>query len=110
MRPGSNSVKRSKDGHENTVRFVFDAEEERMERKITAEYWAEEYEEYEIEVEEEIPEANNKGHDGRPTGPRNGPHGYGPGRRDRPGGWAPYHQRGRDHGDRHKGGRKGGHY
>jgi CTD kinase subunit beta len=104
-------------GKEGTMRFVFDTEEARAEQEETARYFTEEFEEYEVEVEEPIPESRHEGrhshgHGGRLDkghhGHRNGGHGYA-----HDAGWQPYqrsrHGHGHGHGhDRHHKGRKGG--
>jgi len=98
--PGSNSVKLGTKATENlTMRFVFDSEEARKEQERVAEYYKEEYEQYEIEVEEPIPEHENRGHQGRDRGY----HGH---RNHHDSGWGPY---GRNRHDRHRG-RKGGYH
>ena len=104
--PGSNSVKRGKSGGEQgTMRFVFDAEEARREQDTVAEYFREEYEEYQIEVEEPIPEPESRGHHGRDRGHHN----HNNHRHHHDSGWAPYH-RNRQHHDNRRKGQKGGYY
>lgn len=96
--PGS---KRSRPGQEpQAMRFVYDAEEARRERETNDEYLKDEYEEYEIEVEEKIPESEPRHHHGRDRGR---PHGN----RSNHDNWGPYP---RSRHDRHKSGRKGGYY
>ncbi|KAL8343364.1 hypothetical protein RB598_004621 [Gaeumannomyces tritici] len=120
-------------GQEGTLRFSFDAEAVRKEKEAVAKHFAEEFEEYEVELEEEVRESshhgqnsnsnsNNNSNSGSHRSNRNGhSHGHGPpargqgSRRERAddhrdSGW-PY-PRGRRGGgggghDRHKG-RKGG--
>lgn len=113
--PGAASGKRSvaKSG-ERTLRFVFNSELAHKERDLVSEYFKEEYEEYEMEVDEPIKE--------QPTEPARGPRSSQPSHRSGGGGhhgnnhnndhgWGPY-QRSRPsghHGDRHSHkGRKGG--
>lgn len=106
--PASSSLKRGKQGGEQgTMRFVFDAEEARREQDTVAEYFKEEYEEYQIEVEEPIPESENRGHHGRDRG--NHHHNNNNHRHHHDSGWAPYHRNRQHHDNRHKG-RKGGYY
>ena len=98
------SVKRIRES-ESTMRFVFDGEEARKERDLTAGYLNDEYEEYEVEIEEPIPDK-----------PRNHDAGHHGGRAHRgynhhEPGWAPYSRNRHGPHDRHKGGRKGhGHF
>ncbi|KZL79420.1 c-type cyclin [Colletotrichum incanum] len=68
---GSNSAKRNGRNQDGTMRFVFDPEQARQERKEVEAYYRDEYEEYEVEVEVPIeperPNHNNhrdKRHDG----------------------------------------------
>ncbi|TID07034.1 CTD kinase subunit beta [Colletotrichum higginsianum] len=67
---GSNSAKRNGRNQDGTMRFVFDPEQARQERKEVEPYFRDEYEEYEVEVEVPIePERPNhnprdKRHDG----------------------------------------------
>lgn len=92
--------KRSKSGQEpQAMRFVYDAEEARKEMETNDEYMKEEFEEYEIEVEEKIPEPEPRHHRDR-----GGRHGH---RNNHDSHWGPYP---RNRHDRHKGGRKGGYY
>ncbi len=101
------SVKRNRE-NETTMRFVFDAEGARKERDLAAEYLNDEYEEYEVEVEEVIP-TRPKNHDGGHGHGRGGPHrGYGNGHHDH--GFAPYPRNRHGHHDRHKGRKGQGHY
>jgi len=99
---GSGSVKRKSGANEGTLRFVFDAEKARVEKKKVAEYFEDQYEEYEKEVEEPIPETRPRP---PPTNPSrsNFPH-RGHSHTDHS--WGPY-SRGR-HSDRSKG--RKGHY
>lgn len=115
-------------GQEGTLRFAFDAEAVRKEKEAVAKHFEEEFEEYEIDVKEEIRESSHHGqnsnssnhrhnhhsnHNGNGHGHGHGPSTRGHGsRRDRANnhrdsGW-PY-PRGRHGGghDRHKN-RKGG--
>lgn len=109
-------------GQEGTLRYSFDHEQVRAEKKIVEHFFEEKFEEYEIEVEEEVRETNyhnhnhNHNHNHRhnshnnqrpPTGPAGPQRGHGS-RRDRAGhhdgGW-PYpsgRQSGGGH-DRQKG-------
>ncbi|KAK4188097.1 CTD kinase subunit beta [Podospora australis] len=63
---GNASVKRKRTGSDGTLRFVFDAEAARAEKERAAEFFNDEYEEYETEIEEEI-----KGPKPEPRGPSN---------------------------------------
>ncbi|KAK1980716.1 C-type cyclin [Colletotrichum cereale] len=62
---GSNSAKRNGRNQDGTMRFVFDPEQARQERKEVEAYYRDEYEEYEVEVEVPIeperPNHNNHG-------------------------------------------------
>lgn len=110
---------------DSTMRFVFSDDEIRHEQAEVAKYFAEEYEEYEVEVEEAVsePTSNHVTNHNNQSNNHN-TRGHGP-RRDRshnnrshPGnstggnndaGWGPYHRnRNHDH-PRHKP-RKGGYY
>jgi CTD kinase subunit beta len=108
--PGSNSVKRSAKGNESTMRFVFDAEQARIEQDTVSSFYKEEYEEYEVEVEEPIPQqGSNNHHSNHHQGRNNNRHGQG--HNDH--GWQPYHRnRHGHHNDRPKGrkGHGGGYY
>ncbi|KAJ6789207.1 hypothetical protein PWT90_06798 [Aphanocladium album] len=109
--PGDSSVRRSARGQDGTMRFVFDPEAAKTEQDTVGTFFKEEFEEYEMEVEEPVPppaepRAGRDGHDG---GGRGGGGGHGRsyrggghrGRGDRRG--DPYHRGG---GDRyHRGGR-----
>ncbi|KAK0721620.1 hypothetical protein B0T26DRAFT_641136 [Lasiosphaeria miniovina] len=57
---GSSTVKRKVTASEGTLRFVFDAELARKERDLIAEYHNNEYEEYEVQVEEPIRETESR--------------------------------------------------
>ncbi|OHE97298.1 C-type cyclin [Colletotrichum orchidophilum] len=61
---GSNSAKRNGRNQDGTMRFVFDPDRARQERKEVESYYRDEYEEYEVEVEVPIePErGNNNNH------------------------------------------------
>lgn len=97
--PSSGTMKRSGGGPGgSTIRFVFDADQARRETSIVNEHFKEEFEEYEVQVEEPIPESEHP-RPGR-NQPRHNNH------NDR--GWGPYHRNRHGHHDRHKG-RKGGH-
>ncbi|KAK5991469.1 CTD kinase subunit beta [Cladobotryum mycophilum] len=73
------SVRRTARGQDGTMRFVFDPEKARQERETVAQYFNEEFEEYEIEVDEPIPLPQE-----HPDGREGGRGGYrGHGRRDR---------------------------
>lgn len=91
--------KKSKTGQEpQTMRFVYDADEARRERETNEEYTKDEYEEYETEVEEKLPEPEPRHH------PRDRGRHH---RNHHDNGWGPYS---RNRHDRQKGGRKGGGY
>ncbi|UKZ94757.1 uncharacterized protein TrAFT101_009609 [Trichoderma asperellum] len=53
--PGDASMRRTARGQDGTMRFVFDPEAAREEQDTVAQFYNEEYEEYEVEVEEPIP-------------------------------------------------------
>lgn len=53
--PGDSSIRRTARGQEGTMRFVFDAEAARQEQETVEVYFKEEFEEYEVEVEEPVP-------------------------------------------------------
>ncbi|TDZ28504.1 CTD kinase subunit beta [Colletotrichum sidae] len=60
---GSNSAKRNGRNQDGTMRFVFDPEQARGERREVEAYYRDEYEEYEVEVEVPIePERPNHNH------------------------------------------------
>ncbi|KAK3389809.1 hypothetical protein B0H63DRAFT_556901 [Podospora didyma] len=120
--PGSssNSVKRKVTASEGTLRFVFDAELARKERELISEHHNDEYEEYEVEVEETIPresESSSSRHHHSHSSRSSSNHHHGSSSRNHHGsrdhnndhGWAPY-QRNRHggHPDRPPKGRKGG--
>jgi CTD kinase subunit beta len=97
--PGTTTLKRPAKSTDATMRFVFDEDEARREEDIVMDFFREEYEEYEVEVEERIPDSEQN--HARPNGPRQQHNNHDHG-------WAPYHRNGRHghHHDRHKG-RKG---
>ncbi|KAJ3521246.1 hypothetical protein NM208_g13386 [Fusarium decemcellulare] len=95
--PGDASGRRTARGQDGTMRFVFDPEAARREKQMTGEYFQEEFEEYEVEVEEPVPPPPHH------EGGRGGYHGHRDRRDHRRGG--PY---GGYRGDRHY--RRGGHY
>lgn len=106
--PSSGTMKRGgggggSGGGNSTIRFVFDADQARKETSIVNEHIREEFEEYEVEVEEPIPESERP-RPGRHH-PRNNNH-HNNHHHDH--GWTPYHRNRHGHHDRHKG-RKGGH-
>ncbi|KAB5555040.1 cyclin-like protein [Coniochaeta sp. 2T2.1] len=95
--PGTTTLKRSTKSTDATMRFVFDEDEARRELDLVNDFFKEEYEEYEVEVEEKIPESELK--HGR-TGQQRHHNGHDHG-------WAPYHRNRHGHpNDRYKGGRK----
>ncbi|QPC78318.1 hypothetical protein HYE68_009070 [Fusarium pseudograminearum] len=98
--PGDASGRRTARGQEGTMRFVFDPEAAKREQEMTSEFFKDEYEEYEVEVEEPI--APLPLEDGPPVG-RGGYRGHRD-RGDRRGG--PY---GGYRGDRHYRGGRGRH-
>lgn len=57
---GANSFKKGGRSQDGTVRFVFDADEAKREEEAVASYYRDEYEEYEVEVEEPIPESERR--------------------------------------------------
>ncbi|KAF8859546.1 cyclin-like protein [Acephala macrosclerotiorum] len=71
-------------GQDGTVRFMLDAEQAKEEKDITSRYFKEEFEEYEVEVEEPIKPEKKEDRRPQQSYPRNGPNG----RDDRP----PFHQ------------------
>ena len=101
------SIRLSTRQADTTVRFVFNPDEARAEGQTVAEHFQDDFEEYEVEVEEPIPEPE------RPDGPRDrgnhghhGPRGPRGGRQDGHGhGWGPYHRTHRPH---HPHDRRGG--
>jgi CTD kinase subunit beta len=81
---------------DGTLRYVFDTGLVRAEQRIVGEYFKEEFEEYEVEVEERIPT--------EPTNNHGNHHRHGPSHRDdrhnhHNSGWAPYSRGPRHHGD-----------
>ncbi|KAH7258519.1 RNA polymerase II C-terminal domain kinase beta subunit [Fusarium solani] len=82
--PGDASGRRTARGQDGTMRFVFDPESAKQEQETTGEYFREEYEEYEVEVEEPVPPPPHH------EGGRGGYHGH------------------RDRGDHRRGGPYGG--
>ncbi|GKU06388.1 c-type cyclin [Fusarium langsethiae] len=86
--PGDASGRRTARGQEGTMRFVFDPEAAKREQEMTSEFFKDEYEEYEVEVEEPI----------APLPLEEGPGGGGRG------GYRGH----RDHGDHRRGGPYGG--
>lgn len=99
--PGSSSVKRTAKSNERTLRFIFNSELAHQERDLVGEYFKEEYEEYEMEVDEPIRESEPRhpGRSGHPHRTHGHDHGWGPYNRNRQG----------HHNDRHKGRKGGGH-
>lgn len=104
----TSNVKRSIKSTDATMRFVFDEDEARRELDIVDDFFREDFEEYEVEVEEKIPEVEV------PQAPRHGP-AHPRHSNDRGHGWAPYprggrhgHGHGHGHHDRHRGGRRYG--
>ncbi|RGP75112.1 hypothetical protein FLONG3_5796 [Fusarium longipes] len=87
--PGDASGRRTARGQEGTMRFVFDPEAAKREQEMTSEYFKDEYEEYEVEVEEPIAPLHEEGGGGGPVG-RGGYRGH------------------RDRGDHRRGGPYGG--
>lgn len=101
--PGDASGRRTARGQEGTMRFVFDPEAAKREQEITSEYFKDEYEEYEVEVEEPIapPPEEMMGPGGGGRGGYRGPRDRGDHRRGNPyGGYR---------GDRHYRGGRGRH-
>ncbi|KAK0636463.1 hypothetical protein B0T17DRAFT_485189 [Bombardia bombarda] len=94
--PGGSSVKRSGKGNEGTLRFVFDAENARNERDLVAEHFNDEYEEYEMEVEEPIKEPESRHHSSRSSHPHRSHS------NNHDSGWAPYRSRHGNHDSRQK--------
>jgi CTD kinase subunit beta len=98
----SSGNKRSRPGQEpQAMRFVYDAEEARKERGTNDEHLKDEYEEYEIEVEEIVPESESRNGHGRDRGRHQGH------RNNHHDNWGPYP---RNRHDRHKSSRKGGYH
>ncbi|KAM7203465.1 CTD kinase subunit beta [Naviculisporaceae sp. PSN 640] len=109
--PGASAKRTVAKSGERTMRFVFNSELAHKERDLVSMYFKEEYEEYEMEVDEPIKEQAT-------TEPARGPRSSQPSHRSGGGhhgnndhGWGPYHRSrpGGHHGDRHSHkGRKGG--
>ncbi|KAI1330867.1 cyclin-like protein [Xylariaceae sp. FL0255] len=101
--PGGSFNKRVAKSQDKTFRFLFDANEARQEKATYERYMKDEYEEWEEEVEETIPERADLGPEPRPPreprGARGG-RGRGRGRGGHDGGW-------RGRGDRRRGSRGG---
>lgn len=95
--PGDASIKRTARGQDGTMRFVFDPESARQEQETVGGYFREEFEEYEIEVDEPVPPPPQH------EGGRGGYHGHRDRGDHRRGGYGGYR------GDRHFRGRRG-HY
>jgi CTD kinase subunit beta len=53
--PGETSVRRTARGQDGTMRFVFDPEAAKAEQETVGTFFKEEFEEYEVEVEEPVP-------------------------------------------------------
>lgn len=103
--PGSTTSKKKSAAREETVRFVFDADEVRKEMELVAEYTNDEYEEYQIEVEEPIPEPEPRpANNGRASFPHRGGHSVS----DH--GWGPYSRGRHPHPNDRTRGRRGGGY
>ncbi|POR34028.1 CTD kinase subunit beta [Tolypocladium paradoxum] len=92
--PPDASVRRTARGQDGTMRFIFDPEAARVEQQTAGAYFREEYEEYEVEVEEPLP----------PPHERDGGGGGGGGG----GAWGGYRGGHRDRGDHRRGGPYGG--
>lgn len=81
--PGDASIRRTARGQDGTMRFVFDAKAAQDEQEIVTQYFNEEFEEYEVEVEEPIaPPQHRSEMEGGGGGGRGGG-GYRGGHRDR---------------------------
>ncbi|KAF9874756.1 C-type cyclin [Colletotrichum karsti] len=90
---GSNSAKRNGRSQDGTMRFVFDPEQARRERREVEPYFKDEYEDYEVEVEVPVePERQQNNHAHRENK-----------RHDAGGGWGGGGGGGRRHHDRRKG-------
>lgn len=91
VKPGRNS--------DTTLRFVYGRDEAQEEARAVAVYFNEEYEEYEVEVEETVPEPERFPDRGDPRhgAPGRG-RGRGGGRGGRHEGWGPYPRNPRGHG------------
>lgn len=101
----SSSAPRPPRGQEGTMRFVFDPEAARSERDTVGAYFREEFEEYEVEVDEPVPPPPQHPSSSR-RDDEGGRGGRGGGRRHRDrGGWGgPYPGGGGGYrGDRHRG-------
>ncbi|KAI8628225.1 cyclin-like protein [Xylariaceae sp. FL1651] len=98
----NSTIKRGPKGHEGTVRFLFDADEARQEKATYEEHTKDEWEEWQEEVEEPIPDRDTHsradlGPEPRappreprgPRGPRGHGHGRGRGRGGHDSGWHP---------------------
>jgi CTD kinase subunit beta len=103
------SIRLSTRQSDTTVRFIFNPDQARAESNTVAEYFKDDYEEYEEEVEEPIPEPErpdgprDRGHHGSMRGGRGGRHdGHGHGHGH---GWSPYNRSHRPH---HPHDRRGG--
>lgn len=94
--PGESSDRRPARGQEGTMRFIFDPEMATQEQEAIAEHFKEDFEEYEIEVEEPVPPPPE--YRGRES--RGGYRGGHRDRGDRRGGGGPY---GGYRGDRRRG-------
>ncbi|KAL6697195.1 hypothetical protein J3F84DRAFT_368268 [Trichoderma pleuroticola] len=92
--PGDLSMRRTARGQDGTMRFVFDPEAAREEQDTVTQFYNEEYEEYEVEVEEPIPVPRNEHPEGGGRGGYRGGHSHGA----------------RDRGDHRRGGPYGGGY
>ncbi|KAM0250084.1 hypothetical protein ACHAP5_002399 [Fusarium lateritium] len=97
--PGDASGRRTARGQDGTMRFVFDPEAAKSEQETTSEFFKEDFEEYEVEVEEPVPPPPH--HEG---GGRGGYHGHRDRGDHRRGGYGGYR------GDRHYRGGRGRHY
>lgn len=100
--PPDASVRRTARGQDGTMRFIFDPEAARVEQETAGAHFREEYEEYEVEVEEPVPpphERDSGGGGGGRGGYRGGHRDRGDHRRGGPyGGYRgdrPYRGRGR---------------
>ena len=78
--PADASLRRTARGQDGTMRFVFDPEAARTEQETVAGYFLEEFEEYEVEVEEPVPPPPSHREGGGGRGSRGG---YRGGHRDR---------------------------
>ena len=97
-------------GADSTLRFVYDRDEAQEEARAVGTYFNEEYEEYEVEVEETIPEPERFAERGEPRGGGPGPgRGRGRGRGARHD-WGPYPRNPRGHGHHERRGGGGRRY